>query len=482
MARWSMLVISAGRTWSVELPANRTLVIGRGRQASIEIKDPAIADRHALLVVREASLHVEAVRGAGDVLVNDVAVSSSVEVHHGDELRVGPARLVAQYTPVVPAVRLRVASYDELMAQLAAELTRAGRSRPVGVVAIAFPSLNVTARQALTRRVIDEVAKGGVCGAWGQFATDLLVGVLPEVTDPELSDVFKVIPAIAGPRASVATARSPVDGLDADALIGALWARLVGPGVAEEGEPIIADPVMVRLYGLIDSLVDSEANVCVTGAPGSGRSTFLRTLATRAGKQLIERRGRFSGESLREGSWVLVQDLEAGEQVVAPRGGRVLATAASGPDPVRELSFEVSFALPPLYARPSEVPLMAEAFLAQARVVLGRPRLHLAPDALPLLSTFSWPGNVLELRNVMFRAAKAAVRDEVGRDSLPVALSSIPPVENLRGAMESAERELLLEALSRTRWNVTAAAGRLGMARRTVVYRMQRLGLKRPAR
>ena len=68
------------------------------------------------------------------------------------------------------------------------------------------------------------------------------------------------------------------------------------------------------------------------------------------------------------------------------------------------------------------------------------------------------------------------------RDSLPSALSAVGPVENLRGAMESAERELLLEALSRTRWNVTAAAGRLGMARRTVVYRMRKLGLKRPAR
>jgi transcriptional regulator with AAA-type ATPase domain len=208
---------------------------------------------------------------------------------------------------------------------------------------------------------------------------------------------------------------------------------------------------------------------------------LLRALAARAGQVLTERRASVAGETFREGSWVLVNDLDAGEQVLAPRRGRVLATA-SGPELAREASFEVVLALPPLYARPSEVPVMAEAFLAQARVLLGRPRLHLAPEALPLLTAFRWPGNVLELRNVMFRAARAAVRDEVGKDSLPLALSSIAPVENLRGAMESAERELLLEALSRTRWNVSAAAGRLGMARRTVVYRMQRLGLKRPAR
>jgi transcriptional regulator with GAF, ATPase, and Fis domain len=40
----------------------------------------------------------------------------------------------------------------------------------------------------------------------------------------------------------------------------------------------------------------------------------------------------------------------------------------------------------------------------------------------------------------------------------------------------------LLEALARTRWNVTAAAQRLGLPRRTVVYRMARLGLRRPTR
>ena len=46
----------------------------------------------------------------------------------------------------------------------------------------------------------------------------------------------------------------------------------------------------------------------------------------------------------------------------------------------------------------------------------------------------------------------------------------------------AAERELLLDTLARTRWNVTAAATRLGMPRRTIVHRMAKLGLKRPAR
>jgi transcriptional regulator of acetoin/glycerol metabolism len=42
--------------------------------------------------------------------------------------------------------------------------------------------------------------------------------------------------------------------------------------------------------------------------------------------------------------------------------------------------------------------------------------------------------------------------------------------------------ELTFDTLSRTRWNVTAAATRLGIPRRTIVHRMAKLGLKRPAR
>ena len=67
-------------------------------------------------------------------------------------------------------------------------------------------------------------------------------------------------------------------------------------------------------------------------------------------------------------------------------------------------------------------------------------------------------------------------------DALPERLTHEAPAESLRGALKATERELLLEALGRTRWNVTAAATRLGLPRRTVVYRMSRLGLKRPAR
>jgi len=53
---------------------------------------------------------------------------------------------------------------------------------------------------------------------------------------------------------------------------------------------------------------------------------------------------------------------------------------------------------------------------------------------------------------------------------------------DLRSSLKVTERNALLKALAGTRWNVTEAAKRLGLPRRTVVYRMSRLGLRRPGR
>jgi DNA-binding NtrC family response regulator len=138
--------------------------------------------------------------------------------------------------------------------------------------------------------------------------------------------------------------------------------------------------------------------------------------------------------------------------------------------------------VPALNDRKADVLPLAESFLGAFRARLARPRLSLGAEARALLMRYRWPGNVRELRNVLARAARSALRDEVGRDALFDKLSSEAPADSFRGALETAERDLLLEALARTRWNVTKAAARLGMPRRTVVYRMARLGLKRPAR
>jgi len=145
--------------------------------------------------------------------------------------------------------------------------------------------------------------------------------------------------------------------------------------------------------------------------------------------------------------------------------------------------------VPPLRHRVAEVAALAELFLARCRRVHARPRLTLSPDARAALLRYSWPGNVRELKNAVERASLIAEADEIRLDALPAALGeerggdrAAPGHLDLRSSLKLAEREAFLKTLAMTRWNVTEAAKRLGLPRRTVIYRMSRLGLRRPGR
>lgn len=471
-------MVAGARVWPFELPQHRPVVVGRGRLATLDLKDSSVLERHATLLVRDEAVLVEVTRGAPDVFINDVPVTSGAQVRAGDELRVGAVRLVLERVPAVGVPRPRIASFDEWSQRLSEELRRAGGRRPVGVIALAPPALKVAARQALTRRVIDDVAAAAVTATWGGLGADLLVALLPETGREVLTQVFARMPSIAGPRVTVVTAIAPDDGDEVEAIVGALWTRLLGASI-DDDEPVTCDPMMVRLLSVAESLAGGEGPVCFVGPAGAGRSTLARHLAGTAGRELTSVRGAELAAVTAGPDWVLARDCSPAALELATKATtRVLATSTMVPVG----GFEAVVQVPPLHARPLDVPAMAHAFLGRARSVLARPRLHLGPDALPLLTAWSWPGNVRELKNAMVRAAWAAVRDEVSRDSLPAALSALAPREDLRGAMLTAERDLLLNALASTLWNVTAAASRLGMPRRTVVYRMAKLGLKRPAR
>ncbi|MDP1822199.1 MAG: helix-turn-helix domain-containing protein [Archangium sp.] len=496
MNRWTVVIGTPGKTWSVELHGGRTAVVGQGKGSTLEIADAGLAERHLSLLPRDEGVLVEPLRGGGEVLVNDVPASAQSLLHSGDELRVGDARLLFTMVPPSPLPRARMTGPEEWMSRLEEEVRRAGIARPLGVALVSSPGINVAARQALVRRVVDEVQRTGNpatarlegnTACFGELTAEVLAVLLPEVPAPALATLFARLPEVAGPRAAVAVARAPEDGLDAETLLGACWDTLLGEG-ADRGEPVYVDPSMIRLAGLLESLTADEGAVCVFGGPGSGRRTLLEGLARAAGRRLSVfsalDTAALTRAASRSGDWVLARDVDRLEApALRELAGRVktrlLATATRPPHGNHFLHL---IEVPPLSARREDVLPLAEAFVSRARVAVGRPRLTLSAEAKTMLQAWRWPGNVRELANVLARAARAAVRDEIGRDALPSRLSIEAPADDFRGAMESAERDLLLETLARTRWNVSAAATRLGMPRRTIVHRMAKLGLKRPAR
>jgi DNA-binding protein Fis len=474
--RWSALVTTPERIFPVELSTSRPSVVGRGRASLIDLNDPGVAERHLSLVVRDDGVVVELLRGGGEVRLNEVHLSASTVLRAGDCLSLGASSLTIVAHAETGWVMPTLLSGDALMTRLRDELERAGARRLVCLVLVNVPALNVAARQVLLRRVMEAVAGVNIVASWGEVTSDLLGVVLPEVEKNVLTALETNLPAVAGPRAKVAFAMSRRDGFEADALLEAAFERLIGP--VQGREPVLVDPVMVRLASVA---AGARLPLLVYGPSGSGRATLARFAA--AVQLEVNAGDSVALEAALEAEGpVLVREVSrlersAVDALLARAGARLLATADR---PVA--GFASVIEVPGLSARREDILPLAEQFLSEARIRLGRPKLMLGPEARQALASWRWPGNVRELRNVMVWAAKASVRDEVGPDALPARLSAQAPADDFRGALRSAERELLLEALARTQWNVTAAAARLGLARRTVVFRMSKLGLKRPAR
>ncbi len=161
----------------------------------------------------------------------------------------------------------------------------------------------------------------------------------------------------------------------------------------------------------------------------------------------------------------------------------------------------ITIDIPPLRERTGEIIPLATAFIARACERARRPPVGLAEDAWRALVAYAWPGNVRELRNVVERAVLLCTGDTIGARHLPASLSPArrPVLEPQRGdddvgATLEFEREsptmsvdrdamdkaALIDALERCNGNQTRAARLLGIARSTLVKRIEKYNLPRP--
>ncbi len=168
----------------------------------------------------------------------------------------------------------------------------------------------------------------------------------------------------------------------------------------------------------------------------------------------------------------------------------------------------IELALPPLRDRLDDLPLLSNAILE--RLAAGGPRARLAPQALPALQAYHFPGNVRELENILERAvayandgiieasdlfmkpARAGAAPAAAADPLPpatavaAAVPSAPLAGNaflppcLPDYLIEVERDIILRALAQTQFNRTQAAQLLGISLRQLRYQMQKLEITTP--
>ena len=309
------------------------------------------------------------------------------------------------------------------------------------------------------------------------------------------------------------------------------------------------DHRMQRIFDMIDSVADTRATVLITGESGTGKSMIARAIHRRSSRRdkpfveiacgalpetLLESElfghvaGAFTGAGTNkmgkfaqaDGGTIFLDEIgtaSPGMQVKLLRvlqdlqfeqvGGSetfhvdvrvILATNENLIARVAEGSFRqdlfyrinvINLELPGLRDRISDIPLLAEHFLAEVSADCGKQMRGFTDEAMVALQSHPLPGNVRELRNLVERAVLLGKGDIVSVEDLPldtVALPSAPMLQpgnpsgqrTLKEALEGPERQIILEVLNANDWNRNETADQLGVNRTTLYKKMKRLGLE----
>ncbi len=308
-------------------------------------------------------------------------------------------------------------------------------------------------------------------------------------------------------------------------------------------------PAMSQVRNAIDRVAPSDSRVLITGPPGSGKELAARMIhadsrrsqgrfvvlncATMApermeaelfGSENSGRPARDLGTFERAHGGTLLLDEVADmplqtqgkivrvlqEQSFLPIGGttqvsvdaRVIATTS------RDLQAEmaaggfrqdlyyrlnvVPIAIPPLSARREDIPALLLHFIERAAATGGMPCREVATDAIAVLQSYGWPGNIRQLRNLaewMLIMAPGNPADPVRADMLPPEIIANTPdpmrwEKNsevmglpLRAARERFEREYLIAQVDRFGGNISRTATFVGMERSALHRKLKSLGV-----
>ncbi len=303
-----------------------------------------------------------------------------------------------------------------------------------------------------------------------------------------------------------------------------------------------SSPPMLRIFETIMQVAPSRASVLITGESGTGKELvaaalhehsnrasgpFVKLHCAALAESLLEselfghEKGAFTGAATRRdgrfqqahgGTLFLdeIGEISPGIQVKLLRflqqrefervGGNqtikvdvriVTATNRDLAQLVKEGKFRedlfyrlnvVSIEMPPLRARPSDIPLLAVRFLQKFASENEKTIRAFSDEALTALTQYGWPGNVRELENAIERAVVICRGDEIGIGDLSAHVvaggsarkDGMPQVPG--ASLSDLERYAILRTLEHTGGSTSRAAEILGISVRTIQYRLQEYG------
>jgi DNA-binding NtrC family response regulator len=517
----------SGRGWVVDLLPNYELVVGSDPEADIRIDVPDVAPRHATLRWTGDAITLTEFGAEDGVHLNGERITDSCRVSPGDEIDIGPATLVVNFTVAPVNKGRRSLTHHEFAERLGEELSRAGRGGRVTCLVMLKSKSGDGSR--LADAALSTFRAGDIVGT---YAHDEIEFLLPD-TPPKVARAVleRLLETAAAEGAHVGLAVSPLDGDEAEVLIRAARDALAnsiqtGTTISRTGiaEPNLTEPsahteTTRMLLQEITQAAQEDQPVLLIGEPNTGKRTYARLFHEKgpraSGPYVIivcaglvdhDSVNKAFGEDGGDVSKCTAETAKGGTLVLddvgdlpLPGQRRLLRLFAQGSEDygivatthrdlpalsqvgafVRELYEKISarrINVPALRMRTESIVPLAQNFAEQFKP--DRP-IKLSAGAIEKMRAYAWPGNVLELRNAMERALALADGGEILAEHLPGDLSDTGE-GRLRDHVGSVERDAIIKALADNNYNQTHAARLLGISRRALIYKMEKYGLKPP--
>ena len=132
--------------------------------------------------------------------------------------------------------------------------------------------------------------------------------------------------------------------------------------------------------------------------------------------------------------------------------------------------------MPPLRERRGDVPLLSRFFVNQYNQRYQR-NVRLMESGNKALQEYTWPGNVRQMQHLIERLVILAPNDRIDQEAVNDALSAMDSRESTSETLEDAEREQIRKVLAATGGNKSRAAQILGIERKTLYRKLERMKL-----
>ena len=148
----------------------------------------------------------------------------------------------------------------------------------------------------------------------------------------------------------------------------------------------------------------------------------------------------------------------------------------------------VPIVIPPLRERREDIPVLVDHFLMKYNAENSKNVKGLTKEASDLMMNYDWPGNVRELENLVERTVTLTHNEYIQPGELPFSVTNLSKINGFRDHVMSGkvsfseaekefERLLILDALKKANFVQSHAADMLGITRRILKYKMDKLGI-----